>query len=292
MRLTGEAAERFYRGREKLRQFKEAVGYTNADIEIKTGLKRSTVSVLFGKGKVKPTLHNQRSMDVAINMFHLNKNWVYGNSKKMMNDTDALTFADICALSLDTEEKRIACAERFKEVRITDNVTDKEAGALVGVAESTVPKWIERATRTPKYIEMLLRYCQKYRVSTNWLFYGKGNPRTNEIWFLDSNLKKVKKEKQWYIVNRTYLIVGQGWWIDPEGFRIAEAYRSQDVARDYPIEYVKVGDKEEMKLTTERAIGAYEHENEAKAALRAELARIDEEGNKVWDAEWSRETIR
>jgi len=292
MMLTDEAAERFFRGRKKLKQFKESINCTNEKIVSKTGINRSAIINLFGKADIKPTSYNQRNLDILVNLFHLNKGWIYGDSKKMLNDTKALTFTEVCMLALDSKDKRMDCTQRFEEARTADNVTDKELAKLVGVSESTVPQWIARAAKAPKYIEMMLKYCQKHCVNPRWLFYGEGNLRTDEIWSFDDGLEKPKKKKRWYIVNKTYLIVNQGWWIDPEGFRIVEAYRKQEVSKDYPIEYVEVDGKNEMKLTTERAIAVFNHKQSAVEALRAELARIKAEGNLVVKAKWSSEVVR
>lgn len=293
MILTGEAAERFYHGREKLKDFKEAIGFTISDIQEKTGLAKSTVSLLVGKSELKPTAYNQNNLDFVIDIFHLNKNWVYGNSKKMMTDTKALTLPEICAMILDTKEKRKTCAQRFDESRIDDKVSLEELAGFVGVTETTVSQWINGASKRPKYIEMVLRYCKKYKVNPGLLFYGKRSQSLNKLLASNGDLfDESKNQKRWYIVNRTYLITNHGWWIIPEGFQIKQAYRKQEVSKDYPVEYVEIDGKTQMKLTTERPIASFINRGKAETALKNELARISAEGTKVWKAHWSGEHIR
>lgn len=290
--LTDEAADRFYRGRKKVKEFKKRINITNGEIQAKTGLAKNPVEMLFGAKAIKATVKAQQNLNVVVQTFHLNPNWVYGTSKEMLADTEALSQFDMVMLMMDTPEKRQATAERLNIVRKTDALTLDTFAKMVGVPRSTIGAWSIELKRTPKVIEALLTYCEKYGVNPVWLFSGKGHPR--EVWELKVGDKPVKRKrvKKWYIVNRTTLIPNHGWWIDGDGFQIKEGYKSLDVAKDYPAEYVTIDGRDELKIVTERAIASFRQKEAAEDALRFELRRIEREGNSAWRAPWSMETIR
>ena len=59
--LTDEAADRFYRGRKKVKEFKKRINITNGEIQEKTGLGKSPVEMLFGAKKIKATVKAQQN---------------------------------------------------------------------------------------------------------------------------------------------------------------------------------------------------------------------------------------
>lgn len=295
-RLSDEAAKRFYRGRKKLVKLKKTLGYNNDDLQIKSGLTKSAVMAVFAERNPTATVVRQSNLDTIICAIHLNPGWVYGKSKKMFIDYSALTHIDFFMLMTDTRKKREAMVERLKVVMETDALTYDELADLGGLKKPVVSQWINRAQKSRNFVDLLLKYCKKYKVNPKWLFGGTGHPRIEDWVLIDDDevirRKAKKRKKKWYIVNRTVLVTNHGWWIDPKGFQIKQGYCKKDVSKDYPSEYVWKNGRTEMKVITERPIASFRAKDEAELGLNLELRRIKEEGDDAWKAEWSREVIK
>lgn len=286
-RLHAEAADRFFRGKKKINKFKEILAYSNPEMAERTGLQLRKVSSLFGNFDIKATTERQQDLDFVVKFFHLNPNWVYGGSKKMMADTDALTQTELCKIAIDTPDKRKKCIERFLFVRENDEVSNPKIASLGDIAVSTLEKWLScDGVKHTKYVPMFLKYCSVYGVNPKWLFLGIGRPRVGDLDISDK-IQQIQRQPKWYVVNKTLLIINEGWVIDPDGYQIKKAHRARDVAKSYPREVMIINGKKREVYTYEHAIRRCKNKEDAEKALQEELIRIENEGLLAWKAPWS-----
>ena len=90
----------------KLLDFKKRTGFTNEQIREKSGASWPAVSKIFRGDEPEPTVTCQKNMDKIIEAYHINPDWIIGESQKMLSDRKALTAAEKIIMKR-TKEKQI-----------------------------------------------------------------------------------------------------------------------------------------------------------------------------------------
>ena len=291
-KYTAEEIERFEHARMRLKQFRQEVGLTVDEIVEKTcdlsASKKTSVKIVFGSAKLKPTNYNVQAIEAVIAAFRLNRNFVFGDDPMMFDDTEALTTEQWLRWNLNSDDAKQGVLNRFKMIMKGTGVTYREVGRLGGVRGSTVEMWFRRPPSNPKaFLPTMMLFCERYDVNANWLFFGSGEPKANLTYEqLKENLTR-RLQGWWYVVNFTELVIEGGWVCVPEKFTIQKAHQATEVAKRYKPVCRKIDGKEITVYQTTRAISRHATKKNAERALEMELRRLKREGINAWDAWWS-----
>lgn len=293
--LPPEKTAEFHQGQKKIAEFKQRFDLYYRDIADRVGMNEKTVSILLGQKHPEVTATMMNNLDKIIEHFHINPYWVYGESRVMMSDLKALKPEDICYDALCTPQKKRECIGRLEMAREIETATNVELAKLAGISEPSVSSYLAKGKTPKRFIKALLVYCAKHKINPKWLFFGVGEMRKDSFWEYDRRKKRRVEKKKWYVVNYSETHF-DSWILFPERYQIKKAREAKDVAKTYPIRHVEIKGKRgkyiDDVIITERAIGRYDTEAEAMAALEREKRRIKKDGNNAWIAPWAKEVIR
>ena len=298
-KLSKVAKNRFWRGWKKVRMFKNMTGMSTAEFASRSGKKVSLINDLLYSKALCPTEIRQQQLDEVAARFHLNPDWMYKHSTKILLDKSALTESELYMIKANTVEKQAACVDRFVEVCNIDRVSAEDIALIGSVHYSSVKKWLRRKKLSVTFVETILKYCDEHYVNPKWVFTGKGSMRSRgyiapkAISETVIDLEKSKpKQKMWYVVNYTVMIPNIGWYCVPEGYQIKQARKASELEKWHPPEYETSGDYILSLYKSERAIGAYPSKKKAERALQEELKRIERSGSDANIAPWANEEVR
>ena len=293
--LPPEKVAEFHQGQNKIAEFKVRFDLYYREIGERAGMCEKTVSILLGHKHPEVTATMMNNLDKIIECFHINPYWAYGESQVMMSDLKALKPEDICYDVLRTPQKKRECIYRLEMAREVEAITNAELAKLAGLSEPSVSAYLAKGNIPKRFIKALLVYCGKHKINPKWLFFGVGEMRKDNFWEYDRRKKRRVEKKKWYVVNYSEVHF-DSWILFPERYQIKKAREAKDVAKTYPIRRVEIKSKSgkyiDDVIITERAIGRYDTESEAIAALEKEKRRIKFVGNNAWIAPWANEVIR
>lgn len=289
--LESTERERLLRGRSRIKSFIKMTEMQYKDIEERTDIKPVETRCILHQETITATV--QERMDAFVERFHINPEWVYGDSSQMMLDTKILTQAELILINIDTKEKKNNFIKRFYESCQADGISTRKLGKIAMKSRITINAWFKKKMVTKDVVNTVLDYCEKYNVRLEWILTGMG-PRID-----DEKRPKPKPEPKpkpktmewWYVVNYTEVRPDE-WVCVPERYTIKKAKTAIEVMKDYPPERVWCDGVPDVIIKTERAIGKYKTKESAEKALAKEKERIMRDGPNVLVAPWPYEVVR
>ena len=178
------AVDRFYRGRERMIYIKNTLFLSNTEITQRLKVRKSTVIEFFKTSEEPPAtvIMQEKVLDKMISEFGLNPNWVYNSSRKRFRNIETmmkkLSREEICKIAIDTPQKRWACVNRFEKVYKAFGLKHEDLAALAGCSKAYISQILKQNDpgEQVNYINMMLAFCKKYKISSKWLFLGIGSP--------------------------------------------------------------------------------------------------------------------